>query len=429
MIAYLLETSLCWALFFALYYLGLRRQTFFHLNRFFLLGTLALGLVLPLLPEWEMPGQTSATFQVWLPALETPAAGASSHGGFHWLAALWAGGAVLLSLRLFIHLIRLRNISRSGQINLENNFRIVRSSRVQAPYSFFRTLFLPEKDGPWTAEEQDWVLRHEQAHIRGWHSLDILLSELLAVVFWWNPLPYLYRKALAEVHEYIADAEVLREASRRQYGQLLLRQTLAAPAFALTHSFHSSLKNRIAMMTKVPSRKAVGLRYLLVLPLASLLWFFPDTTSANGKIQEANENQVLADTSDPGIFKEVEEMPLFPGCDSKGKSIAEIQQCGQIKMLEFIYQNIKYPEDAMKKGIQGMVVVSFIVEKNGGITNVELVRDIGGGCGEEAVRVVKTMPTWIPGKQDGEPVRVQFNLPIKYKLEEDKTKDKKKNKG
>lgn len=116
------------------------------------------------------------------------------------------------------------------------------------------------------------------------------------------------------------------------------------------------------------------------------------------------------------IFKVVEDMPRFPGCeDVSGKT--EREQCAQQKMLEFIYKNIKYPTIARENGVEGTAVIRFVIEPDGAISNAEVVRDIGAGCGGEALRVVETMPKWIPGKQRGKPVRVQFNLPVKFKLE------------
>jgi protein TonB len=116
------------------------------------------------------------------------------------------------------------------------------------------------------------------------------------------------------------------------------------------------------------------------------------------------------------IFKVVEDMPRFPGCeDISGKT--EREQCAQQKMLEFIYKNIKYPTIARENGVEGTAVIRFVVEPDGSITNAEVVRDIGAGCGAEALRVVQTMPKWVPGKQRGKAVRVQFNLPVKFKLE------------
>ena len=120
------------------------------------------------------------------------------------------------------------------------------------------------------------------------------------------------------------------------------------------------------------------------------------------------------------IFKVVEQMPRFPGCEDIANE-AERKQCAQKKLLEFIYENIKYPAIARENGVEGMVVVSFVVEGDGSISAPEVMRDIGAGCGDEALRVVKLMnelnKKWIPGRQRGRPVRVQFNLPVKFQLQ------------
>ncbi len=101
-------------------------------------------------------------------------------------------------------------------------------------------------------------------------------------------------------------------------------------------------------------------------------------------------------------FVVVEEAPAFPGGDEA--------------RIKYFMENVKYPKEARDKGIQGTVYVNFVVEKDGSVTGVNLLRGIGGGCDEEAVRVVKDMPKWIPGKQRGEVVRVQFNIPVKFVL-------------
>ena len=102
------------------------------------------------------------------------------------------------------------------------------------------------------------------------------------------------------------------------------------------------------------------------------------------------------------VFDVVEVMPQYPG--------------GQIAMLKYLMENIKYPEQAMKKGIQGRVAVSFIVEKDGSISNVKPVLSVHPLLDKEAVRVVESMPKWSPGKQNGKPVRVRFNVPVMFKL-------------
>ncbi len=113
---------------------------------------------------------------------------------------------------------------------------------------------------------------------------------------------------------------------------------------------------------------------------------------------------------DDEIFVVVENSPEFPG--------------GNDSLYAYIGRNIKYPEAAKKEKIQGRVFVTFVIEKDGQVSSAKILRDIGGGCGEEAIRVVKNMPKWKPGTQRGNPVRVQFNLPIMFQLEKSTSESK-----
>ncbi len=119
------------------------------------------------------------------------------------------------------------------------------------------------------------------------------------------------------------------------------------------------------------------------------------------------------------IFVIAEDMPRFPGCEDLNTK-KDKEECARRKLLEYIYANIQYPAIARENDVGGTVVIAFVVEKSGEVKDAKLIRDIGGGCGDEALRVVTLMNTrngaWMPGKQRGKPVRVQFNLPIKFQL-------------
>ena len=114
---------------------------------------------------------------------------------------------------------------------------------------------------------------------------------------------------------------------------------------------------------------------------------------------EVEEEEVV----EAEVFTIVEQMPSFPG--------------GDAKMYEYLGKNIKYPQIARETGIQGRVFVGFVVEPDGSVSNVKVLRGIGGGCDEEAMRVVKAMPKWSPGKQRGKTVRVSYTLPVVFKLQ------------
>ncbi|HRF41000.1 MAG TPA: energy transducer TonB, partial [Saprospiraceae bacterium] len=116
------------------------------------------------------------------------------------------------------------------------------------------------------------------------------------------------------------------------------------------------------------------------------------------------------------IFKIVDRMPCFPGCENE----ADLSACAKMKVDDFFSKNMRYPALARENGVQGTVIVTFVVEKDGSMSDIKLVRDIGAGCGQEALRLVNLMQEqglrWTPGQHQGNTVRVQYNLPMMFKL-------------
>ena len=127
------------------------------------------------------------------------------------------------------------------------------------------------------------------------------------------------------------------------------------------------------------------------------------------------DSQYIYDV-DGVVFSTVDQMPLYPGCDDVGIPFSEVKTCSYRKMLEYVYSNIKYPKTARRNRIEGTVVISFTVATSGEVQNPKIAREIGGGCGEEALRVVSTMSTWIPARHDNMNVATKFNLPVKFRL-------------
>ena len=175
---------------------------------------------------------------------------------------------------------------------------------------------------------------------------------------------------------------------------------------------------------KVTNSPYIYLGTAFTAALLALFWLPQMTSSAVSPLPQPEVPVVETPSTDylpdDYVYKVVDQMPMWPGCEDEGAYPAR-KACADKKMLEYIYSNIRYPDEARENGVEGMAVVSFVVEKDGRVNEVRIVRDPGAGTGREAAKVVKMMDLdnifWVPGRQNGRHVRVQFNLPVKFKLE------------
>lgn len=433
MLSYILKVTLGWAICYLLFHFLLRRETFFQLNRWYLLLAALVCLFAPAveISTWSQTEAVAPVTQYLQPVtigveqLEAVIITASSEeAAMDWwqvLGWVYLLGVLLAFAKFGYGLWQIFRLYRQSESSPNKGYRFVSTEADHVPFSFFNHLFWSKK---FEVEPSDRaaIVRHEEAHIFQRHSLDVILMELLCVIFWCSPPIYLFKKAVKTNHEYLADEAVLQKTTRKNYGRLLLRQFQPRPAMALSNSlFSSQLKNRIVMMTKTKSTRLAALKYLAGLPILALLFLAFSFTDKPQNHYDANKSSELAlrdTTPDGDVYKVVDEMPRFPGCEDI-EDESKQKACWQKRMLEFIYSNVKYPEQARKNGIDGIVVASFIVEQDGSISDAEITRSIGGGCDEEVLKVVYMMPNWVPGKQDGENVRVKFNLPVKFKFDSD----------
>ena len=251
-------------------------------------------------------------------------------------------------------------------------------------------------------------MRHEAAHIRQGHTADVLFLEVVQALFWFNPVLWLYKRALQEVHEFLADrAAVSQVATRPAYAHQLVAYALDMPVAALTTPFvsKSTLKQRIVMLQKPQTPRRALLGYVLALPLAALLVMCTQPDQPQSESAVAVEKNSARNTAnvDGEIFTVVEQQPEFKG--------------GMAALGNYLQNNLKYPEAARKANVQGRVFVNFIVSTTGEVSDVKVLKGIGFGADEEAIRVVQNMPRWQPGRQSGKLVNVRFNLPINFDLE------------
>lgn len=420
MMTYFIQVSVYWLLCLALYGLLLGRDKMLVGNRFYLLFTLISGLIFPLLnwpaavgplTEWAPPPAA------WLPEVavgaEQRATATTGFSGsfylalFYGLGCLWALGRLGRSLWLMSRLIReSRREVKHGRI-------VCLHPAVHSPFSWFGWLFWSETL-QLSPPEEAAVLAHEQAHIRQRHSLDVLLLEVIGIFFWWNPLWYAYDRALRAVHEYQADAAALGFSGRRRYSRLLVRQLFEVASPPLTHAFHSSqLKRRIAMMTKTSPSGLAPLKYLLLLPVLALaLWACGQEKNEAALPTETAEAKLTA--NDQQVYKEVDRMPVFGDC--AGQDGDDLTACSMNNLMQFVYENMKYPEADRENKVEGMTVASFVVTKEGKVEKAEIIKSVSPTMDAEILRVVRAMPTWRPGEKNGELVSVEMKLPVKFQL-------------
>jgi len=433
---YLAKVNGALLLFYLLYIAVFRHDTFIRLRRSYLLSAVLFSLLYPLFTVDSLGGLFSilqsrqpveATIELGEPTallLESDAAGFTVPWRFI-VQSILLLGSLFFAFRLIMQVVSIVRIRRRCREEVISGYKILNASHEITPLSFFKWIIV--NTDAHSEEELQQILIHESTHVRQWHSADVLLGELLSVFFWWNPAVWLLKREIVINLEYLADNDVLQHGvNSREYQYHLLKLTYHETAVPLSNHFNvSQLKQRITMMNKTQSPAVKLAKYLTVIPLVLLLITLNSCLSkekqtdekSNDQTEElqnsSSKNDIKADVSEgyvppvtdsqEEIFSVVEEQPLYPG--------------GNAAMMKFLSNNIKYPVAAQEKGTQGRVITNFVVEKDGSLSDIQVIRGVDPSLDAEALRVLKTMPKWKPGKQKGEEVRVRFTLPVVFRLQ------------
>ncbi len=410
-INYLIEANLSICFFLLLYKFLLNKETDHGFNRIFLLLALLISVTLPFfhfqLPSLLTIGRNSPTY--WLPEIQiTPLSDSAMpfDSFWFWASSIYLLGAVIFLALFLIRLLKIgKGIYRSPVFKNESVWLIELNDGREA-FSFFKIIFI-SKSLQLSELEKKQIIRHEQVHIDNYHSLDILLVNLMGILFWFNPLIKTYRTSFVQLHEFEADARSVESDEVDSYCCLLAKAALASSGYRLANHFTNSLTlKRIEMMKTVKTKIA---RWKII-SITAVAFAFCCLIAGNGLVlaQADQKNNSSGDK----IFDQVDELPTF---GSKPE---------YAELFEFVAKHLKYPEDAVKKGIEGKVFTKFVVEKDGTVTNVSVQKGIGYGCDEAAANMVKSLPPWNPGKKDGKIVRTSFVIPISFKLPVSKKSDK-----
>ena len=280
MLQYLLSVTAIWLISLVLFDIFLKKENYHNYNRFFLLFTFLLGLILPLW-DWINGGSRyMATLNQWI---------ASVHGLTQWLSVIYvAGASVALSL-LLIDIVKLVLLYRTGNRSEQDGWTIVETGQEHPPFSYLDILFVAEL-ALYSPEEWTMITTHEKQHSILLHLIDSLIMQLSRIILWFHPLVYIYNTRLLLVHEYQADRSS--SPQPQEYGRFLVDQAMMQPAPSLSHSFNRSpIKNRIVMLSKngTPRTGAANLKQLmLVLPLTIfMLFFFTKNSYSESKVKPA----------------------------------------------------------------------------------------------------------------------------------------------
>jgi len=425
--------------FYFVYFLFLSSDTCYSRNRTFILISVILSFILPLISLKINQNGAIAFFgktlqEVFVIAEKNRVTGtgnvAESTSWITIIFTVYITGVIILGFKL-LHdtgsLLLL--ITRHGK----NPERLVRFKGLNTSgFSAMGYVFINQA---LAGDETEEVIRHEMNHLKMKHYADIFLVELVKVMQWFNPAIYMINRSLRAVHEYQADEGCISAGiSVINYQSLLLNHIFRSRIFTPSNSFSnpSLIRKRITMMSRERSGAATSLKLLLVIPVVGILMMIlssyravesdnyisvqPGSDTNHHKVplisqyddlKEPLQMPAPAPAPPPPpppseVFVVVEEMPSFPGGDKA--------------MMEFIYNNIVYPEEAKEKNIQGRVVLKFVVKYNGDVGNVQIMKGVDPILNKEAQRVIENLPVWKPGRQGGKPVNVWYSVPVTFQL-------------
>lgn len=474
MIHYLIQIIAFQALFLMVYDLFLKQETYFNWNRVYLMGTALLSFVLPFvqIPSIAKSAGNIAVFN--LPAVfigqeatpgAVPVIASNSVNWLNVLNVIWAVGIAVAALWFAVKLAKIFKYIRQGEKHRFKNFTLIQIANSSHAFSFLKTIFLGTQ---LSAKQRETVLQHEEVHVVEHHTLDQLFFELLRIVLWFNPMVYLYQARITSLHEFIADSKAAKQYGTQQYSQELLSQVFQTQDISFINPFfnHSLIKKRIIMLQKSKSGKSKFLKFVLLLPLLTMMVFYASCSQeveqtqadqeanaqadvmtkieelseaimAKGNLtdEEAKALQFLATPYKEGdkvyetvqdylhetsvekemAFATVDKVPVYPGCEGTND---ELRTCMSQKISELVAKQFN-TKRASALGLIGRqrISVQFKIDVNGNIVDINA-RAPHPELEDEAKRVTALIPKLVPGQHEGKNVAVMYSLPIIFQIGE-----------
>ena len=474
LLIYIIKVNISLILFYLCYKLVFQRDTFWLLRRMYLLLSILFSFAYPLISVegWlkkQEPIMT-AIASIQLDEFIITPSGVEKVSIFTVENVLWVVFgliALFLFLRVCVQLFSIIKRRIKGTKEELQGVSIIRMNEKITPFSFFNWIFINPllHNRSETAE----ILEHEQTHARQWHSLDVIIGQIQTMLCWFNPAAWLMEREIRINLEFLADHQVLKSGFEpKNYQYHLIKLTYEPADSKLANQFNvSPIKKRIKMMNSKKTKKTGLIKYALIIPVALTVLIVSNmqdmiaASKANAENTTVKEsNSVLVSVSEPTVLTNVEIQQPPKKDEPKSKDVEsatitvvsenEVNKLEQVTvigygtqdnpvlenelkvfevveippafpggdkaMYQWLAQNIKYPVEAQKQKIEGRVIVQFIVDETGKVIFPKVVRRMDPILEAEALRIVSSMPDWIPGKQSGKAVNVRYVLPIQFKL-------------
>ncbi len=380
---YLLEANIYLAVFYAGYCLFLNRETYYTLNRIYLLLSCVISFLVPLIQVGILKPtdqETASTVYIVPSELKSPVNQAPSFSLTPQDLMIYAYclGVIVLVVVLIFKLYKLAQMTRTANKIADNRCKIVPIEDSNTAFSFFNYLFIGSK-----MNDTDIIIRHEMVHIRQKHTLDVLFLEFIKIINWFNPFVYLLQNSLKTVHEYIADEQAAAfESDTLSYSSFLVNNAYGLNGSSVTHSFfnYNLLKKRIIMLNQKRSGNLARLKYLVAVPIctaalcASTLGF-----SKTYALVDLAPQRYIIDSSAKIKQSKIQYLPP-----------PIIVKDGYNDLFTHLSKTEKYPKTELKNKQPGLVIVAFNVGTDHKISNVQIVKSTGSAFSEVVLASFKS---------------------------------------
>ncbi len=414
---YILQVLLYQLIFLIAYEIFFKKETFFSWNRYYLLISAGLSYILPLINIRSFAKYVKYFhgIQALNPVNLNYQADTSKYTvldtTFINLTQIYIIGFGIMLLLFIWKLFQLLYKIHTHKVLNYSTYKIVLLKEKHVAFSFLNYIFISKAVFD---QNPAPILAHELIHIKEKHSLDLLFFEIQKIVFWFNPLIYLYQHKIMLLHEYIADQKTLKTIPKQSFYENLLLQNFAIEKlpFINQYSNQTLLKKRIMMTTKKQSNPILKVKYLMVLPLIFTMLFMAscDKTDQSVRGQIPTESKI-ENTPKTFTLDQINKAPVFPGCEKLNDN-NEIKACFSRKIREFVINN--FDKKIMNDLPAGKykILTQFHVDYTGKVTNIKAKADVEK-LKKEAIKVLKRLPDMQPAElADGQKVGLTYTLPI-----------------